>query len=184
MWHELIVLLNIFGPDLTILAWNMWDFAEKIYNFCFSFFSVCLRNKKGGCFWKYFTEPALICRGNNEIQGGMLQKFESKILFISLCLFEPCCKMYLQLTSEYVPFTLLSLIYDTLLTPPQMCDKSLGAFDVRRVHNCNNQKRRTILKELLSQFSYPMVLSHIFTGNHDLVWFWAFSNTWRDHLRN
>ena len=77
----------------------------------------------------------------------------------------------------------LSLIYGTLLThfsirptpPPQMCDKSLGAFDVWRVHNCgrNNKKRRTFL----SHFSYPMVLSRIFTGNHDLVWFWALSNT-------
>ena len=61
---------------LAQTEFNMWAFREKrfIYNLCFSFFSVCLRSNKAGCFWKYFTEPALIRRVIMRYAGGMFQR--------------------------------------------------------------------------------------------------------------
>ena len=80
-WNDMAVLLKNFSPDF---------FGKRfIYNFCFSLFLSVWEAIKLDVFWEYFTDCFDLV--NNEIHGWNVgEKFESKILFTSLCLFELC----------------------------------------------------------------------------------------------
>ena len=105
MWHEFIVLLNIVGPDLAQYSGMKYErFWWEKSTISVSPFSLSVWGAtKVGVFENISLSPLWSATVIMRYEAGMLQKFESKIFFTSLCLFEPCCKcMYSWLWNMYL----------------------------------------------------------------------------------